>query len=110
MTNTNLSRTKYELHSLKLTNTDYLLCHDDKVQGRKIAFIINLSKDWTEKDGGQLELFNSKNNEPTTVAASITPKFNQFNIFEVTDKSFHQINEIVSNKNRISLAGWFYEK
>lgn len=37
---------------------DYLLCHDDQLENRKIAFILYLTEnEWSEKDGGQLELF-----------------------------------------------------
>lgn len=38
--------------------TDYLLCHDDQLENRKIAFILYLTEsDWSNEDGGQLELF-----------------------------------------------------
>jgi prolyl 3-hydroxylase /prolyl 3,4-dihydroxylase len=41
---------------------DYLLCHDDDihgtVEGRRIAFIYYLvPEDWSETDGGMLDLF-----------------------------------------------------
>ena len=32
--------------------TDYLLCHDDQLEGRRIAFIFYLAQDWTAQDGG----------------------------------------------------------
>ncbi len=106
-----LSKKQRELHSLNFTNGHYLLCHDDKVQGRKIAFIVNLSKNWTKKDGGELELYYSKKGEPVVENSKIVlPAFNQFNMFIVTDNSFHQVREVLSDKHRISLAGWFYEE
>ncbi len=109
ITNTKLDKNKIDLHSLKLSNTNYLLCHDDKVQDRKIAFILNLSENWTKKDGGELEFFEAnKNNLPVKVSKSILPKFNQFNIFKVSDKSFHQINEVLTNNERLSISGWYY--
>lgn len=40
--------------------TDTLLCHDDHIEEeeRRIAFILYLvDKDWTEEDGGHLDLF-----------------------------------------------------
>ena len=111
LTNTKLKRNKIDLHSIKLLNTHYLLCHDDDVLGRKIAFILNLSENWNTKDGGNLELFQCKNNKPFKVHTSITPKLNQFNIFIVEpNKSFHQISEVLSNKQRISISGWFHYK
>lgn len=37
---------------------DTLLCHDDKLEGRRIAFILYLvPEDWSEEDGGHLELY-----------------------------------------------------
>ena len=111
LTNTKLKRNKIDLHSLKLLNTYYLLCHDDDVLGRKTAFILNLSENWGKKDGGNLELFECKNKNPFKVYKSIIPKFNQFNIFIVEpNKSFHQISEVLSNKQRISISGWFHYK
>ncbi len=37
--------------------TDHLLCHDDELEGRRIAFILYLSPQWSEEDGGTLDLF-----------------------------------------------------
>lgn len=37
---------------------DRLLCHDDELEGRRIAFIIYLvPRDWAEADAGHLDLF-----------------------------------------------------
>ena len=33
---------------------DNLLCHDDQLEGRRIAFIFYLVPDWTAEDGGIL--------------------------------------------------------
>ena len=42
-------------------HTDFLLCHDDKVEDRQIAFIYYLvPEDWTQDDGGRLDLFNNQ--------------------------------------------------
>ena len=72
-----LSKDKIDLHSLKLKDTNYLLCHDDDVGDRKIAFIINLSKEWDREMGGELQLFDSIDGEPKSIAKTITPDFNQ---------------------------------
>ncbi|XP_042214611.1 uncharacterized protein LOC121861115 [Homarus americanus] len=37
--------------------TDVLLCHDDELEGRRIAFILYLVPQWLEEDGGSLDLF-----------------------------------------------------
>ncbi len=56
--------TKTDFTSSKYRHTDYLLCHDDDIHddktdhGRRIAYIYYLvPDDWTETDGGYLDLF-----------------------------------------------------
>lgn len=105
-----LDSKKMDLHSLRLESGDYLLCHDDDVQNRAIAFILNFSE-FEDCDGGKLELFESENGKPTKICKSIVPKANRFNMFKVTPgKSFHQIEEVLSEKQRNSISGWYYKK
>lgn len=106
ITSIKIKRNYVDLHSLKLLNTHYLLCHDDKVQDRKIAFVINLS-DMDEKDGGALELLTINADDTGIIFKKIIPKFGKVNIFAVNDKSFHQVSENVSKKERISISGWY---
>jgi len=84
-------------------DTDYLLPHDDRLEGRKIAYVVNLAKDFTEEDGGALQLFKGSN-----VVKSIVPTFNSLVLFEVSTKSLHQVQEVMSDKSRITLTGWFH--
>lgn len=110
ITKTTLNKNKITIHSLKMSNTHYLLCHNDKVENRKIAFIYYLTE-LKEKDGGKFEFFNSNTKklpEPETIK-SIIPKANTLNIFEVTETSYHQITEILTDKERITIGGWYYE-
>ncbi len=101
ITNTKL---KYiDMSGFIYDDTDYLLPHDDRLAGRKIAYILNLSRDFTRADGGALQFF--KGNK---IVKSIPPTFNTFTIFKVSSKSLHQVQEIMSNKKRISFAGWFH--
>lgn len=96
-----MSATLYE-------STDYLLPHDDELEGRKIAYILYLSKDFKQKDGGSLIIYNSKNNKPTTLVKKIRPIFNSLVLFEVSKKSFHEVEENLSNKNRYAIGGWLH--
>ncbi len=89
-------------------DTDYLLCHDDQLEGRKIAFMYYLS-DVGKNEGGAVELFASKNGLPTTAEKIIIPTFNTFAFFLVSERSFHQVQEVVKDVQRISLSGWFYD-
>lgn len=38
---------------------DILLCHDDELEGRRIAFILYLVPPWEKSDGGTLDLYNT---------------------------------------------------
>ncbi len=85
---------------------DHLLPHDDRLEKRKVAYVINLSEDFTKADGGSLEFFDNKN-----IVKSIVPSFNTFIIFQViVNKTIHQVSEVLSDKKRLTIAGWFNDK
>jgi len=92
------------------SNGDHLLPHDDRLEGRKIAYVLNLTKGFTARDGGQLNFFavNPKTGHPTAIVKSFTPHFNTLFLFKVSERSFHQVREVLSNKKRISIGGWFH--
>jgi prolyl 3-hydroxylase /prolyl 3,4-dihydroxylase len=108
----------------------YLQCHDDKLEGRRIAFIYYMvSDDWSEKQGGMLEkqkmrvfvsndrcvlgqlsLFEVEANgipkaEPFK---KIVPKRNSLLIFNVSVNSFHRVEELLTDEGRLTLTGWFH--
>jgi Rps23 Pro-64 3,4-dihydroxylase Tpa1-like proline 4-hydroxylase len=68
---------------------------------------VNLS-DFNEKDGGALGLFETENNHPTRVVQRYPPQFNSFVLFKVTPQSFHQVQEVLSDKQRCTITGWFH--
>ncbi len=88
-------------------DTNFLLCHDDQLEGRKLAFLLYLS-DMNEEEGGALTLFESKKGIPTKVTARIQPKINRFVCFEVSDDSFHEVEEVLADKQRLTLGGWLH--
>ncbi|XP_022105477.1 prolyl 3-hydroxylase OGFOD1-like [Acanthaster planci] len=94
----------------KYNYTDSLLCHDDELGGRRIAFILYLVPPWEEKDGGALDLFKvDEHGQPSQVVKSLLPKWNNFVFFEVTPVSFHQVAEVLAqDKCRLSVSGWFH--
>jgi prolyl 3-hydroxylase /prolyl 3,4-dihydroxylase len=93
------------------TDTDYLLCHDDGIEemktGRRVAFIY-YGTDLEEEDGGTLNLFNSDGGLPNKVVKKIIPKYNQFAFFKISKISFHEVEEVYTEKFRITLTGWFH--
>ncbi len=86
----------------------YLLPHDDRLESRKVAYILNFTKNFEKKDGGQLQFFDSKGSHPKRVVKSYIPEFNTLYLFTVSKNSWHQVSEVTSNKSRISIAGWFH--
>ena len=75
---------------------------------RRINMIIYLNKDWDEKWGGGLELWdeNMKNK-----CIEVSPAFNRTVIFSTTDNSYHGHPEPINcpeNESRKSLALYYY--
>ncbi len=87
--------------------THYLLPHDDQLESRKLAYFLYFS-DLAEEEGGALGLFDTKSKKPTTIVQRIIPQFNTFAFFEVSKKSFHAVEEVLVEKERIALTGWFH--
>jgi len=98
---------KIDLFGSIYQDTDFLLPHDDRLAGRKIAFMLYLN-DLDEKDGGALALYESKNKTPTKIAKRILPRAGIFALFEVSPLSFHAVEEVLTDTQRITLSGWFY--
>ncbi|XP_023723510.1 prolyl 3-hydroxylase OGFOD1 isoform X2 [Cryptotermes secundus] len=90
--------------------SDHLLCHDDRCEDRRIAFILYLSEHWQPDYGGSLELFDTDDSgQPKEVVKTILPMFNTFVFFEVMGKSFHQVAEVGTvDRTRLSVNGWFH--
>ncbi len=87
---------------------DYLLCHDDQVEDRKIAYVLYLSKGFTEKDGARFVLFNHKHKRPTTIARQYVPEWNSLMLFEVSPVSFHMVEENMGKMGRYAIGGWLH--
>uniref|UniRef100_A0AAQ5Z1A3 Prolyl 3-hydroxylase OGFOD1 n=1 Tax=Amphiprion ocellaris TaxID=80972 RepID=A0AAQ5Z1A3_AMPOC len=90
--------------------TDVLLCHDDELEGRRVAFILYLVPPWQSSDGGTLDLYTTDSNfQPQSIVKSLVPSWNTLVLFEVSPVSFHKVSEVLSqDKCRLSLSGWFH--
>lgn len=99
-----------DMHGIKFMQHDNLLCHSDCLNTRHTAFILYLvPKTWSTESGGTLDLFKSdKEGLPREVAKSLCPQFNSFSWFEVSDRSWHQVSEILEDDIRWSISGWFH--
>jgi len=99
------------------TQGGHLLCHDDVIGTRRVAFIAYFSDPddtWAVSDGGALELYpqlSSQTTEPSTKPSKcLLPTFNSLVLFNVVPgKSFHSIQEVFTgDKPRLSISGWFH--
>uniref|UniRef100_A0A8C2SQ56 Prolyl 3-hydroxylase OGFOD1 n=1 Tax=Coturnix japonica TaxID=93934 RepID=A0A8C2SQ56_COTJA len=99
-----------DISCAKYESTDVLLCHDDELEGRRIAFILYLVPPWEKSDGGTLDLFSTDEHfQPQQIVKSLMPSWNTLVFFEVSPVSFHQVSEILSEeKCRMSVSGWFH--
>lgn len=98
-----MSCAKYEF-------SDALLCHDDELEGRRIAFILYLVPSWDRSLGGTLDLYSvDEHFQPKQIVKSLIPSWNTLVFFEVSPVSFHQVSEVLSEeKSRLSISGWFH--
>uniref|UniRef100_A0A8D3D980 Prolyl 3-hydroxylase OGFOD1 n=1 Tax=Scophthalmus maximus TaxID=52904 RepID=A0A8D3D980_SCOMX len=99
-----------DISCAKYEYTDVLLCHDDELEGRRVAFILYLVPPWQSSDGGTLDLYATDGNfQPQSISKSLVPSWNTLVLFEVSPVSFHQVSEVLSqDKCRLSLSGWFH--
>mmetsp|Transcript_19168 Transcript_19168/g.37614 ORF Transcript_19168/g.37614 Transcript_19168/m.37614 type:complete len:537 (+) Transcript_19168:111-1721(+) len=101
---------QFDLTSSVYSEGGHLLCHDDELSSRRIAYILYLvPDDWAEEDGGWLDLFTvDAEKQPNGIFKRILPKRNSLVFFEVSDRSYHQVAEVLSDKQRHSIGGWFH--
>lgn len=88
--------------------TDCLLCHDDKLEGRKIAFILYLSESFAAADGGALVFLSTKGKHPYKKAVAYPPLENSLMVFAVSKKSWHEVEEVIADKQRYTIGGWLH--
>jgi hypothetical protein len=129
ITGRRLSPSLLDMSSQHYGYRQFLLTHDDRLDTRRIAYVLYLVPDnWSAADGGQLDFFLTDwRNEPTyphssssTSSSSLgpvqrfVPKRGTFVFFEVTMTSHHQVAEVLrQGKNysdgRLSISGWFHD-
>lgn len=89
-------------------DADYLLCHDDQLEGRKIAFVYYLSEGFREEDGGALAFLEDQGGKPGKMVERYFPLWNSLMIFEVSRKSWHEVEEVLTSKKRYAIGGWLH--
>ncbi len=87
----------------------FLLPHDDQVEGRIIAYSLHLTDiEMTKKMGGALDIYEADESGKSSLVKSIVPEYNSLIMFEVSDKSWHQVSEILSDIQRLTVTGWYH--
>jgi len=87
------------------TSNSFLSIHTDTGRG-KIAFVLNLTKDWDENNGGCFELLTP---DWCNVKRRVCPQFNSLTFFNVEgDGVPHRVTRIHENitAKRIAFSGW----
>jgi hypothetical protein len=90
-------------------NGDFLSPHTDSPDGRKIAVIYNLTKNWKSWYGGNLVIL--KDWDTSEIKKILTPMFNTLNIMNVENKINPHYVSHVSPKvlhKRLSISGWYH--
>ena len=105
---TNLNLTKLNtLFLSKYKSGNFLSPHSDKGNG-KLAFVINITKNWKPQYGGNLHFMNDLRNE---ITETYVPEFNSFIIFNVPENVGipHFISHVAPNVklSRFAITGWF---
>lgn len=87
---------------------DFLLPHDDQVEGRIIAYSLHLTPEITDEMGGALNIFKADKDGKSELVNSLIPEYNSLIMFEVSDRSWHEVNEIVRDIQRLTVTGWYH--
>lgn len=53
-------------------------------------------------------MYENENGIPNKIKHKLIPTANTFVIFKVSPDSFHKVDEILTDKKRYSLTGWFH--
>lgn len=109
-----LSGIKTDLSIQLYTKGCHLLTHDDVIGSRRVSFILympNPDSHWKPHYGGALQLLDSlvPNVPKSDIHSKLVPDFNQIAFFTVQPGlSFHAVEEVKVDKQRLSLQGWFH--
>lgn len=83
-------------------DTDYLLPHDDRLESRKVAYTLYIA---APDEGGELALISKKSPHKKSLV-DIVP--NRLVLFQVSEDSWHEVEEVRGDLPRISITGWFH--
>ena len=97
--------TRCDAQATRYGPTQYLSRHTDDVpsEGRRAAYVLNLTRRWDPNWGGYLQFFDKNEN----LSDGFKPEFNTLNIFSVPqDHSVAGVSQF-AQQFRYTLVGWF---
>lgn len=81
--------------------------HDsDRKRYRRLNLLYYVSPDWTSSNGGNLELWDSKVKEPREIVS----RCNRLVVMETTDKSWHSVNPVISDRTRCCVTNYYFSQ
>ena len=82
----------------------FLTPHDDKHsgEGRRYAYVLNLSPRWKADWGGQLQFLDAEGN----VIESLLPRWNTLSMFKVPQPHLVSLVSPWAGENRLAITGW----
>ena len=112
-----LSRTNVDISGQRYQKGNFLLCHDDRLDSRRVAMMIYLTDEgeWRESYGGLLERLRTDHRGHALIdsghSALSSPDSNTAAFFEVTAFSYHQVTPMRdSAPDRLSITLWFHDE
>ena len=105
ITSENITKS-HDIFMSKYRYGDFLSPHCDKNNGR-IAFVLNMTKNWKPHYGGILHIMNQERSE---IIKSVIPNFNSLVLFYIPDVTGipHFVSHVsVQGKYRYAITGWF---
>lgn len=101
-----LSYNKVTCFASKYTAGDFNGSHNDGNLPRKVAFVLNMTKEWLPHWGGNLAIFDDSFTEIKRV---FMPRFNNLVLFDVPLSHAVLPVSIFCQSERYALTGWFHK-
>lgn len=83
----------------------FLRCHDDRSpvqQGREVAYVLNLTKQWQPDWGGLLHFYDANGD----IVETLMPRFNTLTLFRVPTNHFVSQVSSFATEPRYAITGW----
>lgn len=98
---------KADAQATLYSHQHFLTTHDDTGDGdRRVAYVLNLTKDWREDWGGYLHFYNKDGD----IIQGFKPRFNSLTLFDVPQR--HAVSYVppYAAIGRLAISGWFRDK